>query len=78
MMGRYEIKRGHALSMELGTSHPYKVLCDLGHPLLALMNGKVGPINKLFVDLWWSLKNGLLYIRSRLPALALLCSCSKV
>ena len=51
MMGRYEIKRGHALSMELGTSHPYKVLCDLGHPLLALMNGKVGPINKFFVDL---------------------------
>jgi hypothetical protein len=31
--------------MELGTPHPDKVLRDLGHPLLALVNGKVGPIN---------------------------------
>ena len=60
MIDRYKTRRGHALRMELGTSHPDKVLCDLGHPLLALMDCKVGPINKLFVDLWRSLKKGIL------------------
>jgi hypothetical protein len=42
---------GNALLGKLQTSHFDEVLCNLGDPLLALVNHEVRPIEKLIVNL---------------------------